>query len=252
METRNQELMPLTNGNNRIVQNFKKKKIGEHETDEKLKNCLKIVFALIGFRGDKLPDDIEKKILLDYIKRNYSNYAPEEIVTAFEMSIKGDIQRFEHYGVFSCEYFSKVFSAYLVDRRKAFKAFKLDADKKIVDTKGMTPDEVRNAQKDFYNHVIIPLFENYKETKNLDFGMISSVRVVYKSLRDDYKMINISEDIQEKIKTEAKLKTKNAYTGNRKPKRDRLDYFIDQCQELAICHVFEEMIKNNAEIKTKK
>ena len=69
---------------------------------------------LVGLRGNNLPTDEEKFVLISFIKSNFANQTVAEIKLAFEMAVAGkfqvDVKTYEN---FSCEYFSRIMNAYL-------------------------------------------------------------------------------------------------------------------------------------------
>lgn len=69
---------------------------------------------LVGLRGNNLPTDEEKYVLISFIKSNFANQTVAEIKLAFEMAVAGkfqvDVKTYEN---FSCEYFARIMNAYL-------------------------------------------------------------------------------------------------------------------------------------------
>ena len=69
---------------------------------------------LVGLRGNNLPTDEEKLVLINFIKTNFANQTIAEIKLAFELAVAGrftvDVKTYEN---FSCEYFARIVNAYL-------------------------------------------------------------------------------------------------------------------------------------------
>lgn len=89
---------------------------------ESLKEVLRLAMLKLGIRGQNLPSDEEKYILLQHISENYGNHTPSEITLAFELAIAGklyleekDIKAYEN---FSCLYFSTIMNAYRIWSRE--------------------------------------------------------------------------------------------------------------------------------------
>lgn len=81
----------------------------------------------IGLRGENFPTDEGKEVLHAHILENYGGHTHEEIKLAFNLAITGKLefpekQSAEHYQNFSCEYFSRIMSAYRVWAAKTYKA----------------------------------------------------------------------------------------------------------------------------------
>ncbi len=83
-----------------------------HEED--LKQVLRYAMVLVGLRGNNMPTEEEKFVLLNFIRSNFGNQTPEEIKLAFELAVSGklgiDAKCYEN---FSCEYFGRIMKAYI-------------------------------------------------------------------------------------------------------------------------------------------
>lgn len=84
------------------------------QSEEDLKQVLRYVMILVGLRGNNLPTDEEKLVLINFIKTNFANQTIPEIKLAFELAVAGrfsvDVKTYEN---FSCEYFARIMNAYL-------------------------------------------------------------------------------------------------------------------------------------------
>ena len=83
---------------------------------EVLKSALRYVFVLTGLRGQDIPVEEEKQMLLEYIWENYGGHTAEEIKFAFKLAIQYklpiDHKKVPHYGNFSPAYFTEIMEAY--------------------------------------------------------------------------------------------------------------------------------------------
>lgn len=83
------------------------------QNPEPILQALRYVMVLVGVRAQNLPNDHEKTIMVNYIKKNYGGHTPEEIRLAFEKAINGELDVdatcFENFSVL---YFSKVMNAF--------------------------------------------------------------------------------------------------------------------------------------------
>lgn len=72
--------------------------------------------VLIGLRAANFPEEHEKLILVNYIKKHYSGHTAEEIKLAFEKAVAGELELDEVncYENFSVMYFAKVMNAYRI------------------------------------------------------------------------------------------------------------------------------------------
>jgi len=92
-----------------------------HEED--LKQVLRYSMVLVGLRGNNMPTEEEKFVLLNFIRSNFGNLTPEEIKLAFELAVSGklgiDAKCYEN---FSCEYFGRIMNAYIEYARQETKS----------------------------------------------------------------------------------------------------------------------------------
>lgn len=85
-------------------------------TDEQLKPALKYVMLLVGLRTATINqmDDIEKVMLISFIRRHYSGHTVSELRLAFDLAVAGklDVKEVNCYENFTCEYLGKIMTAY--------------------------------------------------------------------------------------------------------------------------------------------
>lgn len=111
-----QEWKPLKTGNasaNIILQAQSTQTLRlRHEED--LKQVLRYAMVLVGLRGNNMPTEEEKFVLLNFIRNNFGNQTPEEIKLAFELAVSGKLEvDAKCYENFSCEYFGRIMKAYI-------------------------------------------------------------------------------------------------------------------------------------------
>jgi len=70
------------------------------------------VYMLQGINKNNRPDDLETKVLIEFIKKNLGRFAPNEFVAAFELAASKKIDVDWHYQTFSCSYIGQVMKAY--------------------------------------------------------------------------------------------------------------------------------------------
>jgi hypothetical protein len=115
-ELAKQEWKPLRNGNaeaNVILQARSTQSLRlRHEED--IKQVLRYAMVLVGLRGNNMPSEEEKFVLLNFIRSNFGNQTPEEIKLAFEWAVSGKLNiDAKCYENFSCEYFGRIMKAYI-------------------------------------------------------------------------------------------------------------------------------------------
>ena len=245
------DLTPLKKtGRSMVIESFEKPKIYSLTDLEPLQLTLKYIFVMVGLRN--IPSKEERAVLIDYIKDNYSIYSVEEIKIAFQLGLKREFEcEMNHYEIFSCNYFGQVFDAYLKYRERIAKDYLADQERERNKPKEPTKEQILKLKKDFFNQVLMPLFENYKENKKLDFGY-TPIRIVYESLRDDHKVINLTDEEKNTIEKSSKERFKDLKTdklnkllGGKKTPKER---YFDLCQKKAIEKSFDKIEKLKFEL----
>lgn len=219
-------------------------------TDEDLKSVMKYIFVLVGLRD--IPTDIRKDVLFQYIRENYKNYSLQELKLAFELALKKEfVCEIRHYEMFSPSYFSGVFEAYIEYRSEIARKFMMEQQAKELKPKELTIDEIKKLKNEFYVEILEPLFENFRLSNKLEFGMVP-VRVVYEALKKDYSVIDLTESEMQEIKQKAK-QIKNVYSdglnkfiGTKETPEER---FKNSCQKMAIEYSFKKLINRNTNLK---
>src|SRR5262245_20635761 len=83
------------------------------ENPEPIKQALRYAFTLVGLRGQNLPDEYEKEILIKFIVTKYGGHTAAEIRLAFEKAVSGELDiDATCYENFSVLYFSRIMNAY--------------------------------------------------------------------------------------------------------------------------------------------
>ncbi len=157
----NQEVQALTewkpskigNSTANIILNAQALEPIRFRSEEELKQVLRYAMVLVGLRGNNMPTEEEKFVLLNFIKSNFGNQTPEEIKLAFEYAIAGkfdvDVKCYEN---FSCEYFARIMKAYIAfereEMRSVKKVFHFEVDKPTEEALKRQAIEIANNYAD--------------------------------------------------------------------------------------------------------
>lgn len=195
-------------GNSEIVAAIQSTtRIRDLEDDEPIKQALRYVFTLIGLRSDQIPSDLEKTVLINFIRGNLKNYAADEIKIAFELALNGTIQvETNHFGRFSALYLTTIFNAYNKHRRTiaadlARKTQQSD-QKRIQEERSKDPKFQQQTERLFDRNVLKPLFDEFCKSGKLNFE-ITPAKVIFGVLRRRYGLQKYSEGKKSEIKKEA-------------------------------------------------
>ncbi len=116
MELAQQEWKPLKTGNVTadVILQAQSAQSLRLRNEEDLKQVLRYAMVLVGLRGNNMPTEEEKFVLLNFIRSNFGNQTPEEIKLAFDWAVSGKLNvDAKCYENFSCEYFGRIMKAYI-------------------------------------------------------------------------------------------------------------------------------------------
>lgn len=192
-------------------------RIRDLENDEPIKQALRYVFTLIGLRSDQIPTEIEKTVLINFIRGNLKNYAPEEIKIAFELALNGKFEvELNHFGRFSALYLTTVFAAYQKYRSKIAADLSrktIESQKNNLEQRSKDPEFQKETDRLFDENVLKPLFDNFCKIGKLNFE-ITPANVIFGVLRRRYGLQNVSEGKKAEIKKEALKRAENWFSVN--------------------------------------
>lgn len=100
---------------------------------EPIKAALRFSMVLVGLRAANFPNEEEKLVLIEYIKKYYGGHTAAEIKLAFEMAVAGklDIEQVSCYENFTPLYFSSIMNAYREWAKAESKGVKEEVQQKI-------------------------------------------------------------------------------------------------------------------------
>ena len=95
-----------------VKQAMQEPKINNVPVDH-IKQILRYIFGLIGLSGDKFPDEGEKVIIIDYIKKEMARYSLMDLKLAFTLYVQQKLDyRDAHYSKFSVLFLENVIQSY--------------------------------------------------------------------------------------------------------------------------------------------
>ncbi|MGE9312854.1 hypothetical protein ACLOAU_14495 [Niabella sp. CJ426] len=123
--------------------------------NDELRGVLKYCMLLVGLRAHNVPGEIEKGVLIQFIKDNYGGHTISEIRLAFDKAVSGklDIDDVNCYENFSPAYFGKIMNSY---RRWASQQYYQEVKEDFIQ-KNYSESELENMQRqwteEFYQRI---------------------------------------------------------------------------------------------------
>lgn len=167
--------------------------------DEEIKAVLKYCFALIGLRPEQWPDELQKMVLLNFLRENYSGHSLEEIKLAFDLGVAGKFNlEMAHYQNFSCIYLGSAMRAY---QKYAAQVLNQERNRyqEVLSEPLPSPEQQEMDDKLFAN-------EYYRKYLNYEFSAVSLeyAHWVYDTL-DRFKLIRYTVAEKKQYMEEAEL-----------------------------------------------
>lgn len=212
----NQNLPSLNQPKNGLIEQVRQAlaevRIGEMPAGYKteLRKLLLELFALSGLKAENFPDEYQTDLLINFIREDLGNFSIKDFKLAFRMAMKGSLEvDTNHYQAFSALYLGKIMSAYVGIRNRVRKSLQSNENTLKIDSQTtMTQEEKDQLRKDFIFESIIKPWRYYKKTGGLTFG-ITPIRIIYETLVEDLKVIELNLDDKKRIYNQACEKVKN-------------------------------------------
>jgi hypothetical protein len=207
--------------------------------DNDIKGVLRYAMILVGLRGNNLPSNEEKFVLLNFIKSNFGNQTLEEIKLAFDLAVSGTINiDAKCYENFSCEYFSRIVNAYIEYARQETKNIPKQIEEKMPipsdqELKKMAIDNANFHRKMLFDY-------NNGEKSIFDWRSFSGLSSLYFDLKK-YGIFELNED--EQIRIMKKFKQLKGEEFNIACRSEAYKYFIQTLVD------FDCYIDENGEVK---
>jgi hypothetical protein len=151
-------------------------KISEYESEKDLIETLSFIFALIGIRGNNLPDELQTKVLISFIRKKFGNLTIAQIRQAFTMYAAAELENApDHFQTFSGLFFSKVVQCYQTEVLRATKANERALAALELETNQPTEEEREKFDREFFEEIVLPFLEKKTE---FDLGIIPGA-VIY-------------------------------------------------------------------------
>lgn len=243
--------------------------------DEPIKQVLRYIFTLIGLKADNIPDDVQKAVLINYIRQDLANYGLEEFKVAFHLLINGELDMDPtHYQNFSPLYLGQVMRSYFENNRaQAMKAYRLALDeeeKKKREALEQDPEFKKKIHIEFLQGTITFGWTYFKKTGTLTFG-ICPWSLIYKVLVEEVRLFEPPTDLKKQIYSQAveavdremsrKNKQFNSVHDVRQFKKileqiqeEGLEKtckqdIINKCHELTIHHYFKQFMEDGVDVE---
>ena len=120
--------------------------------DDEVKKILARVILLLGIKKESLPSAIQKDLILEFLRNNYSFLTISDIKNAFELAIMGKLDvSSTSYQSFNCEYICSILNAYkrYIQENKIYTKY-LDRNNISINQQDQA-QQIKEANENFLN-----------------------------------------------------------------------------------------------------
>lgn len=140
--------------------------------DEPIRQSLRYIFTLIGLKPEYFPTDLQKAVLIDFIKTELKQYSAEELTLAFRLAATKKIDvDITHYQNFSAVYLADVMNAYQLAQQNALKEYRqqLNQLNEMNQSDQLTPEHKQNMFWDYVEKCLLDVWDGYVKTGKINF-----------------------------------------------------------------------------------
>lgn len=209
----------------KVLKVCKYEKIKTLTTADNIVKALQMVFVILGISKQNYPNENEFTFLIKKIKENLSDFAPEEIILAFELAVnnkfESDLNLYDK--SFSLNYLTQVLLAY-----RNFRFDVLKKEKQMKQTELFENHPPKEIQEQRLRHGTLSYFRLYRDNCLKNFDDYGNARYNY---LDKLGVIPFTTERKNEIKKQAIEKYRTELVNNSinisKPQQVR-----DECKKI--------------------
>jgi len=225
-------------------------RIRELNSNDSLFSLLTYLYAFLGLKGDKLPDQVQTAIIIDFMRFQMGSYTLDDIKTAFQLAAGGKLGVDANaYQNFNCEYIGKIMTAYEKQRLQVFKNFnQIEREKEKEQEKmSWTDEKIKQMNHEFLLECIVKPWKYYLKSGTLTFGVHPN-SILYKTLTEELGLINLSIEEKREVWERAKeLSKKEVYKETFDATEvTKIKFLKDQIRLIGYDKAMDHAIKNIA------
>jgi hypothetical protein len=165
-----------------IVEATKDTKIRNLTDHEAVKMSLRYIFTLVGIKGENLPSELQKMVLIEFIESEFGWMTPEEMKLAFRMAVAGKLDvDVNHFQNFSPVYFAAVVNAYREKRGAAMTEF--NAKMLEMTTKPSASDDDKKTMFwGFVDECLLKRWDQFTAGKSVNWASVPGVEHIFRTM----------------------------------------------------------------------
>ena len=180
------------------------------QDDEPIKQAFRYIFTLIGLKAENIPSDLQKTVLINFVKNDLGMFTPEELTLAFRLAVskKLDVD-VSHYQNFNAIYLADVMESYRQRRNSAMTEFRGHLKKIQQDSETeISPERKRQLFWEFVDTIILKVWDEFVRTGRINFQTYR-IKSIFDALETDLGLLALTIDKKVEIKKRAEAIAKS-------------------------------------------
>jgi hypothetical protein len=194
------------NGREIVETKLNSKPIRELSDDEPIRQSLRYIFTLIGLRPEHFPSEIQKVVLIDFIKTELKNFSAEELALSFRLAATKKIDvDITHYQNFSAVYLADVLHAFKKSQQSAMNEYNQQLIKlnQMNKSEELTSEDKQRMFWEYVEKCLFDVWDNYIITGKINFKHYS-IKQMFDVLENQLCILVLTADKKMEILEHAK------------------------------------------------
>jgi len=178
--------------------------------DEPIKQAFRYIFTLIGLKAENIPSDLQKAVLINYVRTELGSFTPDELCLAFRLAVSKRLDvEINHFQNFNAIYLSEVLEAYRRQRSAALIEYNREMKKLQSESENeVSPERKLSLFWEYIDTVVLKLWDEYLQTNKIDFRHYR-VASIFDIFENQFCFIALTKDEKIEIKKRAEQSAKN-------------------------------------------
>jgi hypothetical protein len=180
------------------------------QDDEPIKQAFRYIFTLIGLKAENIPSDLQKAVLINFVKNELGMFTPEELTLSFRLAVskKLDVD-VSHYQNFNAIYLSDVLEAYRQRRNSAMTEFRNQLKQIQQETETeISPQRKRFLFWEFVDSIVLKVWDEFVRTGRINFETYR-IKSIYDAIETEFGFMALTLEKKIEIKKRAEVVAKH-------------------------------------------
>jgi len=254
-----------------IVEASKDTQIRNLTDQESIKMSLRYIFTLVGLKGENLPSELQKMVLMEFIESEFGWMTPEEMKLAFRMAVAGKLDvEVNHFQNFSPVYFATIANAYREKRGAALTEYNSKIHE-MTTKPDPSDDEKKMIFWGFVDECLLKRWDIFANGGTINWKTVAGIEHVFRTMEQLGFVLNVDDKnrIMFSAKTQINFEIQNEKPETRERAREirslresletgELAFKQDQnladitrrrCYELTMDHFFQTFRRQNTDFR---